>query len=193
MTTLPSLGGGKFFAEGIGFVEGNEILVVFELYCGNSGRPDRRGRGHVHRELSDRNLDRSVGRGGSRRVASIAAAGRLTAGQAPPVLRGLIGALGSFAMDYGPTRLCSERGFVLAAPTTVDEYMAALTDERRSGIETLRQAINAAAPDATETIAYGMPALRSHGGQFLVSVRRTRTTTASSRRARRSSRRAAMS
>lgn len=30
-------GGGKFFAEGIGFVDGNEILVVFELYCGNSG------------------------------------------------------------------------------------------------------------------------------------------------------------
>jgi hypothetical protein len=30
-------GGGKFFAEGIGFVDGNEIFVVFELYCGNSG------------------------------------------------------------------------------------------------------------------------------------------------------------
>ena len=30
-------GGGKFFAEGIGFVDGNEILVVFELYCGSSG------------------------------------------------------------------------------------------------------------------------------------------------------------
>ena len=27
----------------------------------------------------------------------------------------------------------------------------------------------AAAPEATETIAYSMPALRSHGGQFLVS------------------------
>ena len=57
----------------------------------------------------------------------------------------------------------------LATPNTVDEYMAALTDERHAGIETLRQAVNKAAPDATETIAYGMPALRSHGGQFLVS------------------------
>ena len=36
-------------------------------------------------------------------------------------------------------------------------------------METLRDTINAAAPEATETIAYGMPALRSHGGQFLVS------------------------
>lgn len=57
----------------------------------------------------------------------------------------------------------------MAAPTTVEEYLAALSDERRAGVETLRQAVNAAAPEATETMAYGMPALRSHGGQFLVS------------------------
>ena len=57
----------------------------------------------------------------------------------------------------------------MAGPTTVDEYMAALTDARRAGIDTLRQAVTVAAPDATEAIAYGMPALRSHGGQFLVS------------------------
>jgi uncharacterized protein YdhG (YjbR/CyaY superfamily) len=54
-------------------------------------------------------------------------------------------------------------------PTTVDEYLATLPDERRAAVEELRKAINAAAPDATETIAYQMPALRSHGGQFLVS------------------------
>jgi hypothetical protein len=29
--------GGAFFGEGIGFVDGNTILVVFELYCGNAG------------------------------------------------------------------------------------------------------------------------------------------------------------
>ncbi len=57
----------------------------------------------------------------------------------------------------------------MAAPTSVDEYMAGLSDERRAGIEELRRTINAAAPEATETIAYAMPALRSHGGQFLVS------------------------
>jgi uncharacterized protein YdhG (YjbR/CyaY superfamily) len=57
----------------------------------------------------------------------------------------------------------------MTAPSTVEAYLAALSDERRAGMETLRSAVNAGAPDATETIAYGMPALRSHGGQFLVS------------------------
>jgi len=57
----------------------------------------------------------------------------------------------------------------MAGPTTVDEYLAALSDERRAGVEQLRQTINAAAPEATESIAYLMPALRSHGGQLLVS------------------------
>ena len=57
----------------------------------------------------------------------------------------------------------------MAAPNSVDEYLAGLSDERRAGVEELRRTINAAAPEATETIAYGMPALRSHGRQFLVS------------------------
>jgi uncharacterized protein YdhG (YjbR/CyaY superfamily) len=57
----------------------------------------------------------------------------------------------------------------MAAPTSVDEYVAALPPERRDAVETLRRTVNAAAPEATETIAYGMPALRSHRGQFLVS------------------------
>ena len=57
----------------------------------------------------------------------------------------------------------------MAAPPTVDAYLATLPAERRGGIETIRAAVHAAAPGATETIAYAMPALRSHGGQFLVS------------------------
>ncbi len=57
----------------------------------------------------------------------------------------------------------------MTVPTSVDDYIAALPDERRAAVETIRQAIKAAAPEATETIAYGMPALRSHGGRFLVS------------------------
>jgi uncharacterized protein YdhG (YjbR/CyaY superfamily) len=51
---------------------------------------------------------------------------------------------------------------------TVDEYLAGLPDDRRSAMEALRAAARAAAPDATEVISYGMPALKSHG-QFLVS------------------------
>jgi uncharacterized protein YdhG (YjbR/CyaY superfamily) len=57
----------------------------------------------------------------------------------------------------------------MADPTTVDDYLATLPDERRAAMEELRRTINAAAPEATEGLAYKMPALRSHGGQFLVS------------------------
>jgi len=56
----------------------------------------------------------------------------------------------------------------MATPTSVEDYMAALPDERRAAIEELRQTIKAAAPEAAETIAYQMPAFRTHG-QFLVS------------------------
>lgn len=57
----------------------------------------------------------------------------------------------------------------MAKPTSVDEYLATLSADRRAAMSELRETINAAAPDAIETIAYAMPALRSHGGQFLVS------------------------
>ena len=53
--------------------------------------------------------------------------------------------------------------------SSVDEYLATLPPERRAAMEQLRQTIRAAAPDATETMAYNMPAFRSHGDQFLVS------------------------
>ena len=54
-------------------------------------------------------------------------------------------------------------------PPDVDAYIASLLPERREPMQQLRRAIRAAAPDAEETIAYKMPAFRSHGGQFLVS------------------------
>jgi uncharacterized protein YdhG (YjbR/CyaY superfamily) len=57
----------------------------------------------------------------------------------------------------------------MAGPATIDDYLATLPLDRRARLASLRQVANAAAPEATETIAYQMPALRSHGGQFLVS------------------------
>jgi uncharacterized protein YdhG (YjbR/CyaY superfamily) len=57
----------------------------------------------------------------------------------------------------------------MAAFTSVDDYLASLPEDRRASVQQLRQAIQAAAPEATETIAYSMPAFRSHGSQFLVS------------------------
>lgn len=56
----------------------------------------------------------------------------------------------------------------MAAPTSVDDYLAALPEERRAAVQELRRTISAAAPEATELISYQMPAFRSHG-QFLVS------------------------
>jgi uncharacterized protein YdhG (YjbR/CyaY superfamily) len=57
----------------------------------------------------------------------------------------------------------------MSPSTEVDAYLATLPEARRAVMEQLRQAIRTAAPEATETIAYNMPAFRSHGGQFLVS------------------------
>jgi uncharacterized protein YdhG (YjbR/CyaY superfamily) len=57
----------------------------------------------------------------------------------------------------------------MGKPTTVDEYLAALPDERRSAMAQIRAAVRSGAPGADEVISYGMPALRSHGRQFLVS------------------------
>jgi uncharacterized protein YdhG (YjbR/CyaY superfamily) len=41
---------------------------------------------------------------------------------------------------------------------SVDAYLADLPDEARATLEPIRRAIGSAAPSATETIAYGMPA-----------------------------------
>jgi uncharacterized protein YdhG (YjbR/CyaY superfamily) len=57
----------------------------------------------------------------------------------------------------------------MATPATVEDYLATLPEDRRAVVNQLRRTIRAAAPEATETIAYSMPAFRSHGGQFLVS------------------------
>lgn len=51
----------------------------------------------------------------------------------------------------------------IASPITIDAYLAALPDDRRAAMEELRRTVNAAAPGATETIAYQMPALRTNG------------------------------
>ena len=56
----------------------------------------------------------------------------------------------------------------MAKYQSVDEYMAALPDDRRTVMEQLRGTIRAAAPDAAEAIAYNMPAFRLDG-RFLVS------------------------
>jgi uncharacterized protein YdhG (YjbR/CyaY superfamily) len=51
----------------------------------------------------------------------------------------------------------------MAAPTSVESYMASLPEGQRVALEKLRKMIKAAAPQATETISYQMPAFKDHG------------------------------
>ena len=45
-------------------------------------------------------------------------------------------------------------------PKTIDDYLAALSDDKRAALEKLRKTIKAAAPEAEECISYGLPAFR---------------------------------
>jgi len=56
----------------------------------------------------------------------------------------------------------------MAKPTSVDAYMAGLPEHMRAALEDVRATIRAAAPAATELIAYDMPAYKANG-KFLVS------------------------
>ena len=48
-------------------------------------------------------------------------------------------------------------------PKTIDEYLAPLSEDQRAALETIRQAIRAAAPQAEECISYQIPAFRLNG------------------------------
>ncbi len=48
----------------------------------------------------------------------------------------------------------------MSKPQTVDDYLAAFGGDTRSRLDAMRDAIRAAAPDAEESIAYGMPAYK---------------------------------
>jgi uncharacterized protein YdhG (YjbR/CyaY superfamily) len=50
-----------------------------------------------------------------------------------------------------------------AKPRTIDEYLAAVSEDKRAALEQLRQAIRAAAPEAEECISYQLAAFRQNG------------------------------
>ena len=50
-----------------------------------------------------------------------------------------------------------------AAPTTVDEYIAAFSPEVQSILQRVRKVVCEAAPEAQEVISYRMPALKQRG------------------------------
>ena len=53
---------------------------------------------------------------------------------------------------------------------TVDDYRASLGDEDRAGVDLIRAAIRAGAPDAEEVISYGIPAFKFQGWLYYVSA-----------------------
>jgi uncharacterized protein YdhG (YjbR/CyaY superfamily) len=50
-----------------------------------------------------------------------------------------------------------------ARPKTIDQYLAALGDDKRAALQKLRKTIRAAAPKAEECISYQIPAFRQKG------------------------------
>ena len=63
-----------------------------------------------------------------------------------------------------------------AKPKTIDDYLATLSVDKRTALETLRKTIKAAAPKAEECISYQIPAFRLDGRileNFGVGSRRT--------------------
>ena len=48
-------------------------------------------------------------------------------------------------------------------PKTVDEYLAALSADKRAALERVRKIIRAAAPGVEERISYGIPGFRLNG------------------------------
>ena len=50
-----------------------------------------------------------------------------------------------------------------AKPKTIDEYLAAVSNDKRSALEKLRRTIRSIVPKAEECISYGLPAFRLDG------------------------------
>jgi len=45
-------------------------------------------------------------------------------------------------------------------PNTIDDYLVTVDEDKRGALQTLRERIHTAAPDAEECISYGQPAFR---------------------------------
>jgi uncharacterized protein YdhG (YjbR/CyaY superfamily) len=56
----------------------------------------------------------------------------------------------------------------MSTPTTQNEYLADVTDDKRRALQKLRKDIKAAAPKAEECMSYGIPGFRLNG-KLLVS------------------------
>lgn len=62
-----------------------------------------------------------------------------------------------------PKRHGDDEATARAGAADVDAYLAALPEDQRRALKTLREAIKRAAPEVTERISYGIPTCRLHG------------------------------
>src|SRR6266545_7041613 len=77
------------------------------------------------------------------------------------------------ASSNGTPPLAGHRGVIPATspggqamaggPRTIDEFLAALSEDKRAALQKLRKTIRAAAPKAEECISYQLPAFRQNG------------------------------
>jgi uncharacterized protein YdhG (YjbR/CyaY superfamily) len=66
-----------------------------------------------------------------------------------------------------PTRAKKKPATKTATPTTVDDYVAAAPEDKRTALTKLRKTIKAAAPKAAESVSYGIVGYKL-AGQRLV-------------------------
>ncbi len=57
----------------------------------------------------------------------------------------------------------------MSKPTTYDEYLPTIPEASRAKLDELRALVRAAAPEAEETISYGIPAFKLHGWLVYIS------------------------
>ena len=55
----------------------------------------------------------------------------------------------------------------IARPSTVDDYLADLSEDARRVLSGIRETIRSAAPDAEETVSYGIPLYKLHGKHLI--------------------------
>ena len=73
-------------------------------------------------------------------------------------------ALGRRKSDHdGGSDAMGPKSKTMTRPKTVDEYLAALSNDKRAALERLRKIIRAAVPRAEECISYRLPAFRLDG------------------------------
>lgn len=62
-----------------------------------------------------------------------------------------------------PDPITTRKEGIVAAPRPIDDYLSRIPEDMRVALNHLRETIAAAAPEATETISYQMPAFKYRG------------------------------